>query len=1600
MIRRQDAVLALCGALLLISALPAPGQTLYWENPKTLVPAGIGSSSSATGSSIIAVAWQEITPRSPTDRTNGDIFLSLAVTHDGLSWKTRSRFFGPIHYTGVTEGNEPRTYSMTVDARDRILVAISASDRDTTILQSVDDGATFAPVGSIRARSATGTPSLYSTAGNGFLLLVSQGTTGTEVNTGAGSVTLAYSHSSDGRAWSEFAPLISPEDDVSSPQLQPAHVVFRGKEYVVFQSLRKRSELTSSWQLYAKISGDGGARWAKAVPITSLVPMFGDDPLSFDNERPRMAVLGSEIGLLWERSPFGSSTPKILSVHLDEKAAVSGALETLAADAPARFAREIYLKGQEYALYADGSAGAFRIVLAQKRRTWETQPLLNTDHLLNALFPHAAVLNGALYIFWENQSTAGGPASLVRLDPLASVGAPIVKPVDFVSGQLANRDELTVSWSEPQPQDPAGIKEYQYTWTYGEGANSVEKEKRTVSALAAGTKLFATRKIDLDGTWKFSIVAVDLAGNVTAVPATVSFTRDATPPKAVSFEVTDQDGKTLLSAAPASPEKRDANSYAVGTNTFTLHWKAAGDKDIVGYTFNTQPGWTTLEEYRQSSVPLLSPPERVVTTSTDRTFSNADDGVYAVTVRAIDKAGNFSPPSTIALALSNYQLVTRVDLVTASRDPVLGTVKLTILGKGFTANGALAKVYLDRRGSKNPPWDMEFEPAAPITVTDRTISGITLDANSPSGAYKIGLLQKRPTGPALYFTQNAIFTFESPGTVRIGNFQILLPRWVAGRTPQYTFSFDSLMVALVVALLGALSFLAIRKIAALAVEGAAIRTEVFALLEGKQNMEWKKRRDRMKALKRRGVGLRLKFTLLMVVLVTMIVLIVSIPLGLQMISNQRYALASGLQKQANILLNALESSAKTQFRLGEQGFLGTESMPNLRNAMTETNYTTITGPDPVANPLLKPTDPKDFVWASDQKRFADELNVTKNFRIAKETVEDELAKGIIPQLQKSVDADGVKKFSILIDQYRNLKGRQKALLTKTDAASKAQLSDVTVQLGAVSLSLDAQAKAELGNPTTLEGFDPSKPLKPTYLFYKPVVFYNRAELDADTTFYQGLIRLEVKTAAITQSIDDSIRRILAIAGMIALAAMGLGVLGAILMANITVTPIRKLAQGVAVIRDTEDKEQLKDHTIVVRTRDEIGTLADTVNAMTQGLVKAAIANKELMLGKDVQKMFLPLAKDRAGRKGSTAEEDTKDVEFYGYYEGAAEVSGDYFDFKPLDETHYALIKCDVSGHGVSAGLIMVEVATLFINHCRDWKRRKDSLAQIKDAGERQRLLKDLERLDTLVYTINDMLEERGFKGLFAAFTICLFNTATGAITVCPAGDNEVNIYDVSEKRMVHRELTSKEKGSPAAGVFPSMLVEMKSGFPQFPINLDHGDVLFLPTDGVDEAKRFLRNASFEVITCQEPGLKEGEYHLNTHKWGTDNEDFGKDRMDDFITGVFTKSRVKLVRHHNPIPNEELEFDFAACEGTVKEAVLAVVSAEKLFRLVRAPTAGDGNKVAVDGKIDTFLKKHFLQYERYFSHRLEGQPDDPYAHFSHLIEDEQRDDLTILVVRRK
>jgi hypothetical protein len=119
-----------------------------------------------------------------------------------------------------------------------------------------------------------------------------------------------------------------------------------------------------------------------------------------------------------------------------------------------------------------------------------------------------------------------------------------------------------------------------------------------------------------------------------------------------------------------------------------------------------------------------------------------------------------------------------------------------------------------------------------------------------------------------------------------------------------------------------------------------------------------------------------------------------------------------------------------------------------------------------------------------------------------------------------------------------------------------------------------------------------------------------------------------------------------------------------------------------------------------------------------------------------------------------------------------------------------------------------------------------------------------------------------------------------------------------------------------------------------------------------------------------------------------------------LNAVYNRRHFNLQKYHNPLPGEELTFDFTSCEGRVEEAVLAMVSVEKVFRIYPDPSAGGADTVKVDPKIDAFLQKHFNQYSRYFAHRLQSEEGVDLVEFSHLKEDDQYDDLTILALRKR
>ena len=234
--------------------------------------------------------------------------------------------------------------------------------------------------------------------------------------------------------------------------------------------------------------------------------------------------------------------------------------------------------------------------------------------------------------------------------------------------------------------------------------------------------------------------------------------------------------------------------------------------------------------------------------------------------------------------------------------------------------------------------------------------------------------------------------------------------------------------------------------------------------------------------------------------------------------------------------------------------------------------------------------------------------------------------------------------------------------------------------------------------------------------------------------------------------------------------------------------------------------------------------------------------------------------------------------------------------------------------------------------------------------------------------------------------------------MCNAGDNIVHIYDSIEKRIKILKLFE----TPAAGPLPSFMVDMRGGFKVEKTNLKKGDVLLLYTDGIEESTRFFRDGAYRVIQCAERGLKEGDEHGN-HLVGAQNEQLEADRVQEILESVFNRRKFSLQKYHNPVPTENLEFDFSTCEGTIEEAIIALVSVEKVFRMYKSPAAQSSDTVRVDRRIDAFLKDHFNLYAYYCRYdeeaASESSADKNYVFYTNLMEDDQADDLTLLAVRR-
>ncbi len=1537
-------------------------EEFFWENPRILVPDNAWFPITASDGKKGYVLWQEY---SSSTKNTEMVSFSIAFTNDGVTLVKHRKVIGPFTVTGE---KIPRAF-LAVGENGIVYVAVAVSGTGIAVYRSLNAGKTFELAG--RARGGTNTPTvapkLFITSGNHFVLFVTQPlSTIAAEGTPGGVLGITYATSNDAVSWTSFKPL------VTTPGLSNIYLPYAASlgttEYVVFQASPEESRF---YQLYYARSMNDGETWSSPVRITTA-DENGQSANNYDNERPYLTAYRGKIYITWERK-FGMGSVQPYWGQLDTNKNRIIDMERIEGPDintnPANNPQITFVKNVPVVLWYNAVG---RVVMAQKEgRTWRNVDISGQRNGGINSFGRFLSLFSGLDVLWK--SSRSNHSRLFILSPDKTVPLVTLYPQNFRVNKPNRKNVFTITWN--LPSDSSGIAGFSYHVDRSASGTAPER----VMITRRDPREAEVRLTD-DGRWYFHVRAKDYAGNW-SLPSTISFIRDTTPPGKVSFVPPEMDEKGFLKS-----------------NTGTITWNPPADEKSVRYSYRVQ--YLASQNYKGdvTKFKILDTPDVPQTYNNFYHFRNKDNGLWALVVSAFDSVGNKSKSSVFYFRLNKYIPVTYITRMKAFQDE-LGKIRIDIYGRGFAVGGKITSIILDRDRKK--PYDYVYTRKNGFykVKTDRIITGLSID-DMEEGSYYVGLIHPLR---GLYFSKTRL-TFESTGAVKFGNFSILSKNGKNNKVLKklYALSVNTITLFVVMLFLAAMSIAASVKIAGLIRESSILKQEAHALLFNKE-LSSEKKKERIRIMKKHGMGLRIKFALLITFLVLVTVLIVAYPLSVFMIKTQQRNLTESLNQTTKVLITSIKTSAAKY--LQENNTLELKRLPSQIASMKAARFLTITG----SGVNKKPGQINDFIWATNDGQIEKKIAPESLKRFGKNPQPflpggEKFLEGTLymndslsPELKKlseEIDRKGresVGKLTVELAKLQTIAA--KATRTARTEQDIEQIRRMQNEILLISTSIKKKL-AQISNQfSSVPVFDTENILTgpEEYTFYTPIVFQPRGDSES---YYKGAVRLGISTKAIINEIKTSRNILMKRTIIIALLAIGLGIIGALILATIIIIPINQLLTKVKEISSTEDHSNLKEFAVRVKTRDEISDLAEAVNVMAHGLYVAAEAKKELTVGKEIQKRFIPLEMGKDGTKLSTGSKSTDFVDIFGYYEGAKGVSGDYFDFIEIEPDTFAVIKCDIAGKGVSASLIMVEVATIFHNYFNEWKKEQQK-RKILSVKKKIPFQSSQPRITELVYSINSLVEEMGFKGRFAALIVALIDTKTGQTIFCNAGDNLVHVYKSSKHAM---EIVTLPE-APACGVFPNDLVEMKSGFPSIPYTFEHGDFLFLFTDGVEEAQRVFRDADFNRIKCSEPGLKEGDLH-DTHPYGNETEELGIPRIQQIVKAVLTGGTYRLYKYHNPVKDEELTFDFSACAGTAEDAVLAMVSVEKIFRIYPDTSAGPADRVKIDVKIHQFLKEHFLQYRFYFRNPVKNTAEENYVVFSHLKEDSQYDDLTVLGINRK
>ncbi len=249
----------------------------------------------------------------------------------------------------------------------------------------------------------------------------------------------------------------------------------------------------------------------------------------------------------------------------------------------------------------------------------------------------------------------------------------------------------------------------------------------------------------------------------------------------------------------------------------------------------------------------------------------------------------------------------------------------------------------------------------------------------------------------------------------------------------------------------------------------------------------------------------------------------------------------------------------------------------------------------------------------------------------------------------------------------------------------------------------------------------------------------------------GFVQVFLSEEAIENDLNAISRFII----VFCLLGITLGIALCFFVAGRITTPIKALISDIS-----EVARGRLDHRTRVRTRDEVGVLANAFNEMTQGLEDGMRAKKDLSskehqehIAQEIQEKLFP--KTLPDLSGMTLD---------AVFESGHQISGDLFDVLPLGENRTGMLLMTASGHGVPAAIILAMARSVYRAVALDFK---DS-----PAGALKR--------------INALFSPDLRRGMYVTAIYAIVDAETGMLRVASAGHKMPMLHYVRARDSLSR----------------------------------------------------------------------------------------------------------------------------------------------------------------------------------------------------------------------